>query len=143
MSNSPKSPSERRVHARIETELRCYSSNRRKRWLLAQTLNLSRSGALLLWSDDRRNPAPTVGGEVKVDLELPHSRGTRRCLRCRGSVVWVREQDSGRMLVALAIGHMSFVTRDLPTEVARRAAGRAARPAKAKVMAAGGGGDVG
>jgi hypothetical protein len=50
-------------------------------------------------------------------------------------VVWVREQPGELALVALAIAHMSFVIRDLPSEIVKRTI-RARCSPKAKSMAA-------
>jgi PilZ domain len=136
MSTQRASAAERRGRPRLAVELRCYSSNRRKRWVVAHTVNLSRSGALLQWTDDPEHGPPQPGEELKLDLELPHSRMVQRCLRCQGRVVWVRKQPGSRALVALSIARMSFVTRELPAVVGKYSPVRAPLAPKVKSMGA-------
>ncbi len=106
---------ERRAHARVRLELRCYEAGKQLGPVVARTLNISRNGALLLWNAAATgNRVPIAGEQLDVDLELPPGARTRKCIRFRGQVVRVLTPENQPPRVAVSIGQMSFAGRGRP-----------------------------
>lgn len=118
---------ERRAHPRVTVELRCYNAAEKGQGVVARTINISRSGVLLLW-DAAAGPEglPAIGDALKVDVELPsegRARG-RKCIRCRGRVVRVHMTEKRAPMVALAIGQMDFRDHEVSPATLERIDGR-------------------
>ncbi len=110
-------------------ELRCYTvAGTRPRLLVGRTVNLSRTGLLMLWdATSAEAKTPKLGDLVKVDIELPASSVARKCIRCRGRVVRVHMAEKRVPLIAVAISQMDFRDHEVePTAFKRIAGGRAA-----------------
>ncbi len=109
MDETPVALIERRTHPRVRLELRCYKRNGEPGAVAARTINVSRTGALLLWNrTNSENAIPAVGASLNVDLELPPSSRGRKYIRCRGRVVRIIDVDTKSPLVAVSIAHMTF-----------------------------------
>jgi hypothetical protein len=100
---------ERRTHARVAVELRCYNALERTQAVVARTVNISRRGALLAWNSAAAGgKTPELGDLLKVDVELPAGQLRRRCIYCFGRVVRVQLAEKKQPLIALAIEQMGF-----------------------------------
>jgi c-di-GMP-binding flagellar brake protein YcgR len=127
MSSTPVSLIERRRHPRVSVELRCYSAVERTGNIVARTINISRTGLLMLLEPSiAGGEVPKLGDSVKVDVELPSGVRERRCIRCRGQVVRVQVAVNRAPLVALAIDQMDFRNHEnVPGAERRRPVARA------------------
>jgi hypothetical protein len=126
---------ERRAHTRIMLELRCYTVSATKpRVLVGRTVNISRTGLLMLW--DATPPAaktPKLGELLKVDIELPASSVARKCIRCRGRVVRVQMAEKRIPLIAVAIAQMDFRDHEVEPSALKSIEGGRARKAFGEV----------
>jgi hypothetical protein len=101
-------PAERRAHTRLVLNLRCVNANTRHRADIGRTLNVSRTGMLIVWNAAAEQAAPQVGDQLKIDVELPASQAPRRCIRCGGRVVRTQVIGFRTVQIALALTHMSL-----------------------------------
>jgi hypothetical protein len=111
MGSPPISLIERRAHPRVVVELRCYtaSGGSKPRVTAGRTINISRTGLLMLWEAGVTEvKTPKLGEVIKVDVELPASSIGRRCIRCRGQVVRVQMAMNRVPLIAVAVAQMDF-----------------------------------
>jgi len=119
---------ERRDKARLEIQLGCIVRTRRKRpsKLIADTVNLSRSGVLLNWPAGDGPDKPQIGEIIDLDILLstPPEFG-ERSISCHAVVVRV-EANAAQYLVAakirrFSVGQIGLIVRDQPSERAVRA----------------------
>lgn len=76
---------------------------------IGRTLNISRSGVLVVWERFQLFPEiPSLGTTLKLDLELPPNRYGRRYLRCAGRIVRVHAAQGRNPHIAVSIEQIEF-----------------------------------
>ena len=69
------------------------------------TENISRTGVLMRWADDR--PLPSIGQNLTIDIDLPdNSEFGPRLMRCNSTVVRILPEGNA---VGLEVRKMSFI----------------------------------
>lgn len=100
----------RRESPRIEVRLRCHITSPGV-WGGTEiyTSNISRSGVLITWAEDKSLPLPALGQILTIDIELPANHGFgQKCIHCQGTVARVTEPGQRELQVALSVNYMDF-----------------------------------
>jgi hypothetical protein len=108
---------ERRQSDRINLTLRCHVKigENNHEISLGQTENISRTGLMMRLANTGPSFAPAIdlGQYLEAYVELPRSQAQPpRSLCCKSTVVWLRTDESGDLLLGLSVLQMTF--RDLP-----------------------------
>jgi hypothetical protein len=103
---------DRRVDQRVEVRLPCRVefSGGQSRLFVGVTVNMSRSGILVVWGAGGLNErAPRPGDLLNVDVELPANQVFgQRCIHCQTAVARVYASERGEPMLALQVNQMQF-----------------------------------